>query len=183
MTLSREQWWEKAVDFHGHSCPGLAVGVRLALDFRQTIGLEGPAGDEELAALSETDACGVDGLQVVLGCTAGQGNLWVRARGKHVFTLWRSSGGPGLRYSWRGAFQGGSRREMTEYFLGGPREELYDCRPSERPRPPRAAAHRSHPCHECGELTAEPNLRVREGELICLDCAGLPFDLSRRLAL
>jgi formylmethanofuran dehydrogenase subunit E len=36
------------------------------------------AKDEELVAIVENDACGVDALQCVAGCTLGKGNLLFR---------------------------------------------------------------------------------------------------------
>lgn len=181
---NRKVLWEEAVRFHGHSCPGLAVGVRVTLDFRAELGLEDRAGDEELAAIVETDACGVDGIQVVLGCTAGKGNLWLRKRGKHVFTLYRRSDQCGRRYYWHGSFDGNmSREEKIDYFLNGPAEVLYTVGPARYPLPPEAPRLDSAACPICGELTAVPNLRPLDGRMVCLDCAGLPIDLSLRLDL
>ena len=182
--IDREKWWLEAVRFHGHSCPGLAIGVRLALDFLEEAGLTGPAGDEELAAVAETDACGVDGVQVVTGCTAGKGNLWLRARGKHVFTFYRRDNGWNRRYSWIGQLDSEAGRETkTDYFLHGPRAELYRTGPARQPLPPEASLLPSRPCALCGEETAEPNLRLAGGRAVCLDCAGEPMDLSRRIRL
>ncbi len=178
---SREDWWEEAVRFHGHSCPGLAIGVRLALDFLEDTGVS-RAGDEELAVAAETDACGVDGFQAVLGCTAGKGNLWVFTRGKHAFTVFSRAEPGGRRYFWHGTgLPGQSRPEKIRHYLTGPREDLYTQGPARAPRPPEASLWPSRKCGQCGESTAEPNLRVRDGRLLCLDCVGLPFDYSRRL--
>ena len=180
----RRELWEEAVRFHGHSCPGLAIGVRIALDFREDLGLAEKAGDEELTAVVETDACGVDGIQVILGCTAGKGNLWLRKRGKHVFTLYRRADGYGRRYSWHGSTAGNpSREEKIDYFLKGPSAALYTAGPARYPLPPEAPLFKSVNCQACGEATAEPNLRVRDGRMICLDCADQPLDLSRRIEL
>jgi formylmethanofuran dehydrogenase subunit E len=175
--------WTKAVDFHGHSCPGLAIGVRIALDYLEDLKIE-RAGDEELAAVAETDACAVDGLQAILGCTAGKGNLWLRRRGKHVFTIYQRASGQGRRYYWQGDGRGElSREERTELYLRAPRENLYQVSEARWPLPPEASILESRPCRVCGELTAEPGLRLREGQVICLDCYGLPLDLNRRIVL
>ena len=183
MNEKRARLWAQAVDFHGHSCPGLAIGVRISLDYLEDMGID-RARDEELAAVAETDACGVDGLQVILGTTAGKGNLWLRRRGKHVFTIYHRPSGRGLRYYWHGDGRGDLRREArTELYLSGPREELYQVAGGRMPLPPAASILESRPCQICGELTAEPGLRVSEGQLICLDCYGLPMDLSRRIVL
>ncbi len=182
---TREQMWREAVAFHGHSCPGLAIGVRIGLDFLEDAGLTGRAEDEEIVAVAETDACGVDGLQVILGCTAGKGNLWLDKRGKHVFTLFhRDPKVPGRRYSWLAyPAEEMSRPERTEFFLTGPREILYAVGPASRKLPPPAAVYPSVDCAVCGERTAEPQLRVREGRLVCLDCAGQAMIFSDRIIL
>jgi formylmethanofuran dehydrogenase subunit E len=174
----RETAWQEAVKFHGHACPGLAIGVRLALDFLDDLSLS-RAGDEELAVVAETDACGVDGLQSVLGVTPGKGNLWVFRRGKHAFTVFSKSEPEGRRYSWRALDlpeQGQS--EKIEYYLTGPRKDLYIHGPARVSRPPEAARWTSRQCQLCGEVTAEPYMRVRNGHILCLDCADVPLDFS-----
>ncbi len=180
----RERLWLDSVKFHGHSCPGLAIGVRVALDCRDDLGLTGRAEDEEVVAVAETDACGVDGIQVILGCTAGKGNLWLRRRGKHVFTIYKRATGEGLRYSWKSyGLDGLSHEDRTRAFLEAPKEEMYTVEAARYPLPAEAAIHPSVFCEVCGEHTAEPSLRVRGGQMICLDCAGEPFDFSQHIVL
>jgi len=78
--------WEDAVKFHGHACPGLAMGVRAGQIALKRLGVTRDC-DEELIAISETDACSVDGIQVTTGCTLGKGNLFVKDYGKQVFIV------------------------------------------------------------------------------------------------
>ena len=73
--------WEKCVDFHGHECPGLAIGFKVALGAIEELGLKF-SQDEELLCITENDACGVDAVQVITGCTMGKGNLMYKATGK-----------------------------------------------------------------------------------------------------
>ena len=61
---------QKTTDFHGHWCPGLALGIRAA---EWALNELGKAGDEEIVALVETDMCGVDAIQFLTGCTFGKG--------------------------------------------------------------------------------------------------------------
>ena len=169
----RVKLWNESVRFHGHSCPGLAMGVRIALDYKETINLCGRAEDEEIVAVAETDACGIDGIQSVLGCTVGKGNLLLCQRGKHAFTLFQRSGGQGLRYSWKGSSPEGLNREAkTDYFLNGPKDDLYNVEPARFALPPKAALHVSAQCAQCGELTAEPHLWAKAGQTLCRECAG-----------
>lgn len=184
MNDEREKLWLEAVKFHGHSCPGLAIGVRVALDCRRDLGLSVKAEDEEIAAVVETDACGVDGIQVILGCTAGKGNLWLKRRGKHVFSIYNRADGRGLRYSWKSfGLDGLSREDRIAAFLNAPKDELYTVEPARRHLPPEAAIHPSVYCALCGEHTAEACLRVKDGRMICLDCAGEPFNFFDRISL
>lgn len=184
MRDERDRLWREAVKFHGHSCPGLAIGVRIALDCREEMGLKSKAEDEEIVAIVETDACGVDGIQVILGCTAGKGNLWLQKRGKHVFSIYQRAEGRGLRYSWTSyGLDGLSQEERTQSFLKAPKDELYTVEPARYPLPPEASIYASVFCALCGEHTAEPQLRVRGGQMICLDCAGEVMDFSSRVIL
>ena len=75
--------WKKCVEFHGHECGGLTIGYKAALYAIERMGLQlgggGNAGclspDEEIVCISENDACGVDAIQAILGCSVGKGNL------------------------------------------------------------------------------------------------------------
>ena len=54
--------WQKAVGFHGHMCPGLAIGFKACEGAIEELGLDAsklPAIDEELVCVTENDACGV----------------------------------------------------------------------------------------------------------------------------
>jgi formylmethanofuran dehydrogenase subunit E len=90
-----EEMVEKTVAFHGHMCPGLAVGIRAAEVALREIGPH--AQDEEVVAVVETDMCGVDAIQFLTGCTFGKGNLIHLDHGKNTFTFYRRSDGKGIR--------------------------------------------------------------------------------------
>ena len=83
--LSSEDF-RKCAEFHGHICPGLAIGFQAARILMARLGAS-RAPDEELAAIVETDACGADAIQVMTGCTFGKGNLILKNYGKHAFSL------------------------------------------------------------------------------------------------
>ena len=63
--------WDRAVDFHGHACPGLTIGYRAALYAAELLELDF-SEDEDVVCVSENDACGVDAIQAVLGCSIGK---------------------------------------------------------------------------------------------------------------
>ena len=49
--------------FHGHICPGLAIGYRVSAYIREHY--DG-AHDEELVAIVENDSCSIDAIQYML---------------------------------------------------------------------------------------------------------------------
>jgi formylmethanofuran dehydrogenase subunit E len=85
---------KKTTDFHGHWCPGLAIGIRAAELALREIG-KGP--DEEIVAVVETDMCAVDAIQYLTGCTLGKGNLIFKDYGKNAFTFYRRRDGKTIR--------------------------------------------------------------------------------------
>lgn len=94
--MKKDATYEEACSFHGHSCPGLATGYRVACAALDKLDAERSA-DEEFVAVVENDACGVDAIQFLCGCTFGKGNLIFRDHGKPVYTFFRRSDGKGLR--------------------------------------------------------------------------------------
>ncbi|MCD4818596.1 MAG: formylmethanofuran dehydrogenase subunit E family protein [Candidatus Cloacimonetes bacterium] len=79
--------FEEVVKFHGHFCPGLAIGYRMAIAAMDFLKITRPK-DEELVAIVENDACGIDAVQYISGCTFGKGNLIFNNYGKMVYTFY-----------------------------------------------------------------------------------------------
>lgn len=81
--------------FHGHMCPGLALGVHAARLALTEVGPHTP--QREVVAVSETSMCAVDAVQFLTGCTFGKGNLIHRDFGKNVFSFYRPADGRAVR--------------------------------------------------------------------------------------
>jgi formylmethanofuran dehydrogenase subunit E len=106
---------EKTIAFHGHSCPGLAIGIRAAeLALKEV----GRAPDEEMVAVVETDMCAVDAIQYLTGCTFGKGNLIFKDYGKNAFTFYRRSDGKAIRLVRRPSSFGSVRPSQTSGDVG-----------------------------------------------------------------
>jgi len=88
---------QQIIEFHGHMCPGLAMGIRAAEVALAEIGPH--SGDEEVVAIVETDMCSVDAIQFLTGCTFGKGNLIHLDFGKNAYTFVRRSDGRAVRVS------------------------------------------------------------------------------------
>ena len=172
---------ERAIAFHGHHCPGLTIGFRASLIGLRELGVE-RAQDEELVAIAETDACGLDAVQVLTGCTIGKGNLILRDWGKQVFSFGRRSDGRlvrvALRYGALSREEDGDlpeeerRRRSLERLQMLPDEALFDVRWVEAPLPPPARLFRTVQCGRCGEGVMEARVRLRDGQPLCPACYG-----------
>ena len=81
--MDKKALWEKAAAFHGHVCPGLTIGYRAALYAIELLELTF-SEDEQVVCITENDACGVDAIQAILGCSVGKGNLLFHMTGTGI---------------------------------------------------------------------------------------------------
>ena len=91
-----KELWNKCVEFHGHECPGLAIGFRASQIAKEKMELNF-SQDEEIVCITENDACGVDAVQFITGCTLGKGNLILKGTGKMAFTFINRKKGEAFR--------------------------------------------------------------------------------------
>ncbi|WKY47620.1 FmdE family protein [Eubacteriaceae bacterium ES3] len=166
-----KELWEKSVAFHGHHCPGLAIGVRASLEAMKALNINF-SEDEDVVCVTENDACGVDGVQVILGCSAGKGNLIFRNRGKQAFSFFNRKTGEKIRLVLKNLPEM-SRDEKEDFLLNEPdATKIFDFKTPEYDLPEAARIFQSVICEKCGEKTAEPMIRLENGQKLCLDCAS-----------
>ncbi len=163
--------WERCVEFHGHACPGLAIGVRACEAAKEKLGITF-ARDEEVVCIAENDACGVDAVQVLTGCSIGKGNLILRNTGKMAFTFFCRARNSGVRLVFKRPFarEGVDREAMQQLILSAQLAELFDCKEPVHAPPVRARLFASVVCEQCGESCAEHTARLQGGKKVCLDC-------------
>jgi formylmethanofuran dehydrogenase subunit E len=193
--LSSEEF-TKCAEFHGHMCPGLAIGFQAARTLMERLGVR-KAPDEELLAMVETDACGADAIQVMTGCTFGKGNFIFKNYGKHAFSLMDRRKGKGVRVCLRpDAFkldkEGLSlsekvqkdkasakeikryrqlQQERVEKILNADTESLLKIEEISPDIPPKARIMESGTCDFCGEPTKVDLLRTIDSKKVCIPCA------------
>lgn len=88
--MSREQNYAAVVAFHGHSCPGAALGLRVAEAAISRLGRHDE--DNELVAVTAVADCSADAIQLLTGCTLGRKNLRIEDTGIKAFTFRRGDG-------------------------------------------------------------------------------------------
>lgn len=162
---------EEVIAFHGHMCPGLAIGYRAALAGLDRLAVK-RARDEELVAIVENDSCSVDAVQYLAGATFGKGNLFFRDWGKQVFTFGRRDATKAVRVALKSQGREMSREEKTAFVLDATIDELFDIREVDLELPPRAVIHRSVRCDNCGEQVMETRTVQRNGKTLCPECAA-----------
>jgi formylmethanofuran dehydrogenase subunit E len=181
-----------AVQFHGHLCPGLALGFRVAKAALRELNADRPR-DEELVAVVENDSCAVDAIQFITGCTFGKGNLIFRDHGKHVYTFYNRRTGQGVRISedyrgfekdrsfseLRSRQDGGEdvsrelqayKMEKTAAILKADEKDLFTITPATSAPPEEARIRGSIRCAICGEKLMEARSREKNGKALCIPC-------------
>jgi formylmethanofuran dehydrogenase subunit E len=186
--------FEDVIEFHGHSCPGLAIGYRVSIFALKELGER--ASDEEMVAIVENNSCAVDAVQVVTGCTFGKGNLIFKDYGKQVYTFIKRPSGDGIRISvdWKSPEETDEEKSMWDRYMKGDRseevlktvhdrkakkinlilnannEELLKVTKGKMDLPEEAKIYPSFLCAICGEKVMEPRARVKDGKIVCIPC-------------
>lgn len=188
--------FKRCAEFHGHICPGLAIGYKATIAAMERL-KETRAEDEEMVAIVETDACSADAVQVLTGCTFGKGNFIHKDYGKMVVTLLSRNTGNGVRVAMRPgsiapdeihqalllkvmndeADEEDKRRfkelhlkrtfEVLDMSVGN----LFEVRNVNIQLPPRAKIEPSVLCDICGEPTMRTKLEDKDDKKVCRDCA------------
>lgn len=182
------------IDFHGHACPGLALGYRVSLRALKEFGRR--SDDEELVAVVENSSCAIDAIQAMTGCTFGKGNLIFHDYGKQAYTFIKRPSGAYLRIAVNWEKPAESRKDKAlwkrymnrdrspevlkfvhdrkslriQQILDAPDKALFTVEKGRQLPPPEAAVYRSVRCASCGEKVMETRVRVLEGDLLCIPC-------------
>ena len=187
--------FSQVTKFHGHVCPGSAIGYHAAEIAIKELS-SSRSEDEEFLAIVENDSCSVDAVQVVTGCTFGKGNLIFKDHGKQVFTFVNRNTGGALRVSLsknideidpefselrKKAFSESAgkeekiefekrKNEFSQKILDMPDDELFKIEHVKIQIPEEARMFPSVKCAKCGEMVAEHRARVENGNFACIPC-------------
>ncbi|HON59778.1 MAG TPA: FmdE family protein [Smithella sp.] len=188
---------KQCVLFHGHLCPGLVYGYRVAREAERILKIK-RSRDEEIVVVCENDSCAVDAFQVLLGATAGKGNLIIKDYGKNAYTVINRAKRNAYRfvrktaYEYSGAFPKAFEKldaraaegKASEAdwkklkhlkamdLLNRPIEEIFSISEVRYQEPPYAKLARSAACAQCGEMTMVTKMIPAKGRRkICIPCS------------
>ena len=163
--------WKDCAAFHGHECGGLTIGYKASLYAIELLKLEF-SDDEQVVCISENDACGVDAVQVMLGCSVGKGNLLFHMRGKQAFSFYNRKTGASVRLVLKPKPENMSRAESFAYYQACEPKDMFDVKETTIVLPEAARLFDSYVCECCGETTGANWIRLAGGKKLCLDCYG-----------
>ena len=188
---------KSCVEFHGHICPGLIYGYRVAKEAMKLMNI-GRSVDEEVVAICENDSCAVDALQVMLGTVTGKGNLIIKNFGKNAYTVLNRSKRQAYRFSRKtrydytgkdkseferldaavtaGTASEDDRQELKHLkvsdLLARPFAEIFTITEVPFDEPLYAPLAPSEPCAICGEMTmAVKMIKLKDGRQVCIPCS------------
>jgi len=192
-----QEAWAKAVAFHGHICPGLAVGFRASMQVLDLLGSTGKLIGESHFAIVENDVCGVDGVQLITGCTLGNDSLIIENQGKFAFAWVDKKTGEGYRLLlkvpvWlsnepielhQKVKLGTATAEEKSQFISLRNRrgldlmalsdaELFQIEAIVRKIPGKPRLHPFVQCARCNEYFMAPWARTIDDEVVCSGCAA-----------
>lgn len=188
---------------HGHFCPYVALGVKAGAYALQELNLQSE-GMEDVAAVIETNSCFADGIQYTTGCTLGNNALIYRDYGKTAVTI-TARDKQGLRLHVKddenlieNYYPQASRlfkkvvanregtaedrkllnqkwTEIAFSLIEKPVLELFDIETTSVGLPEYAPIFEDEYCDSCGEKIMAPKAVKRDGDILCIPCAGVEY--------
>ncbi len=161
--------WKDCVAFHGHECGGLTIGYKASLYAIALLNLDFSA-DEQVVCIAENDACGIDAIQVMLGCTIGKGNLLFHIVGKSAYSFYNRKTGKSVRLVLKPKPESMTKEESFAYYQDCKPEDMFIIKEATLPLPEKARLFESYACACCGETTGSNWIRLAGNQKLCLDC-------------
>jgi formylmethanofuran dehydrogenase subunit E len=186
--------FSQVTDFHGHICPGSAIGYKAAeIAIKELFSKK--SFDEELICITENDSCAVDAIQVV---TFGKSNLIFHDYGKQAYTFINRETGDAVRLSMKESFStdninpnlGKLRQKVnsgtatneneaelretinkvSEGIINLPDNEIFDVQYMKVELPAKTRIFKSVKCSKCGEMVSDHRKRLHKENILCMPC-------------
>ena len=116
--------WEEAVKFHGHECPGLAIGIRACEAIISKMNIE--PKEDKIMCITENNTCPVDGIKYVFGCDYDKKNLFYKESDELAFNIFNASNNDSLRIIYKGKNNTDTKDGYMKHILSADIDELFD---------------------------------------------------------
>lgn len=87
--------WEKTIEFHGHECPGIAMGFKMCE--AAILEMDVNILEDEVVCISENKTCPVDAVRFIFGCTEDNQKLEIRPSDDLAFSFFNKTNGEKLK--------------------------------------------------------------------------------------
>ncbi len=116
--------WKEAVKFHGHECPGLAIGMKTCEAIISKMKIK--PKEDKIICIAENNTCPVDGIKSVFDCDYDKKNLFYKESGELAFNIFNMDNSDSLRIIYKGKNKTNSKEEYIKYILNAEIDELFD---------------------------------------------------------
>ncbi len=177
----------EAAAFHGESCPGQTLGVRLARAGLERLGVDDPHSRQwrkRLIVFVEIDRCAADAIMAVTGCRVGKRTLKLADYGIMAATFLDLGSGRAVRLVAREEARAlapryapgveGKYEQQRQAYAAMPDEELFtfeevmvDVPEEDMPGRPLSRII----CENCGEAVQDRREMNLYGTVLCRSCA------------
>lgn len=190
---------EAGLEFHGHKCPAMPLGLRAAETAMNKLGVE-RTGAKDLLAILELGEdhcahCYGDGVQMMTGCTFGKGNIRQLGYGKFGLTLVDRKSGRAVRVVPKAEVQLQSQKSdffqnyrmkgvpptqvpdevvqpLIDNVMAATAEALFNVGEVTEYHEERSGeSFGNFVCELCGDLVVEEFGRVKQGKKVCIPCS------------
>jgi formylmethanofuran dehydrogenase subunit E len=192
-----DQTLQRIVEFHGHMCPGLAMGIQVGQVATKEVGRN--TRENPVLAVVETNLCPLDGIQYTTGCTMGMHAIVLRQWGKMGFSFYALKERRAIRVTPKpGAFE--ADPDYAEHTALMAKTRSGQATPEDQARfrelhlarshraleadpydmwvvdevefapPPIIQGHADQTCDACGEGVVEDCTRSHGGRTLCIPC-------------
>lgn len=173
-----EEDLQRAVEFHGHLCPGQVIGTRMARLAMAHFGIEDAYAYRDLVAFVECDRCLADAVISVANCHLGRRRLKWHDYGIMAATFYDIASDRAIRIAECPEVPRAphDKQEMLAFFAGISDAELFyahevtltDYDEFDLPGRPR----KKQVCEVCGDVVNDNRAIERDGHTYCRRCAG-----------
>ncbi|MFA6333044.1 MAG: FmdE family protein [Methanoregula sp.] len=174
--------FNKAKAFHGHVCPGIVLGTRLAIAGMRELGMNPQEPQHNLIVYLEIDRCGADAVQAITGCSLGHRSLKHKDFGKFaaifVDLATRKAVRVAVHEKKRAEHDKLGQKEVIRILGECPEEEILkiervaiDIPDDDIPGFPHGKA----VCSVCGEQVMDNRHIVVDGNVMCKNCGSRSY--------
>ena len=118
--------WEKTIEYHGHKCPGIAMGFKICEGAVAKMDIK-PLEDD-VVCISENNTCPADAVRFILGCTEDNKKLDYRPSDKLAFSFFDKTNGKKLKIELKelNRDKNMSKEEFMNYILESNIEDILE---------------------------------------------------------